>query len=602
MPVYKAPVKEIQFIINKVFSIEQYQNLNGYSDLPPDLAEALLDEGARFCEEVIFPLNQEGDKKGCQYHNEKAEVVTPKGYREAYEQFCKNGWPAFAAHPEYGGQGLPYLYNMVFMEFISSANMAWGMYPGLTHGAYSALFFGGDEDQKKQYLPSLASGKWTGTMNLTETHCGTDLGLLKTKAVLQKDGSYKITGSKIFISAGEHDLAENIIHLVLARIEGAPEGVKGISLFCVPKYLVNEDGSLGERNTVKCGSIEKKMGIHGNSTCVMNFDSASASLVGEENKGLKMMFIMMNEARIGVGLQGLSQSEIAYQNALQYAKDRLQGRSLTGIKNKEGSADPIIVHPDIRRILMDIKAFNESARALLLYTALQVDLHQKSKNDKVRETADDLLSLLTPIVKGFITDKSFLNTVSAQQVFGGHGYIEEWGMSQYVRDSRITMIYEGANGIQALDLVGRKLARNGGRAIMNYFANIDALIKQGKDKKEIEPYLDGLKLAKDRLQNASMWLMQYGQQDHNQAGAVSTDYMYLFGYTLLMHMWVLIVQAAQQGIENSDEQNKKERSFYQTKLHTARYFLQKILPETAVLLEKIQAGADTLMILEEDEF
>ncbi len=403
-------------------------------------------------------------------------VTTPTGFKEAYKLLVDGGWPALVADTQYGGQGLPNALGVIFNEMVSSANMAFGMYPGLSHGAYSALSQHGTPEQKEKYLPKLVTGEWTGTMNLTEPHCGTDLGLLRSKAVPVGDGSYRISGQKIFISAGEHDLAENILHLVLARIEGAPAGVKGISLFLVPKFLVNDDGSLGNRNGVSCGSLEEKMGIHGNATCVLNYDEAIGWLVGEEHKGLRAMFTMMNEARLGVGLQGLSQSEVAYQNAVTYALERLQGRSLTGTTAEDKPADPLIVHPDIRRMLLDIKSFNEGARALLVWTAMHGDLSHRSDDEKTREFGDDMMALLTPVLKGYFTDRGFMNAVDAQQVYGGHGYIGEWGMEQFVRDARIAMIYEGANGVQALDLVGRKLAQNGGRAVFAFFKAVDDFV------------------------------------------------------------------------------------------------------------------------------
>jgi alkylation response protein AidB-like acyl-CoA dehydrogenase len=448
------------------------------------VVEAILGEGAKLCEEVLTPLNRTGDLEGCTRHAD-GSVTTPKGFKQAYDAYAQGGWMGLAVPEEFGGQGLPYTLNVIMNEFASSANMAFSMYPGLTMGAIAALLVHGTEEQKRIYLPKMVEGAWTGTMNLTEPHCGTDLGLLKTKAVPNGDGSYAITGTKIFISAGEHDMAENIVHLVLARIEGAPEGTKGISLFVVPKVLVNGDGSLGERNGVACGSIEHKMGIHGNSTCVMNYDGARGWLVGQENRGLNAMFVMMNEARLAVGVQGLAQSEVAYQNAVAYAKDRLQGRALTGARFPDKAADPIIVHPDVRRTLLSIRSFNEAARALVVWTALNSDIAHRSSDEAERRTADDYMGLMTPLVKGVLTDLGFDNAVKAQQMFGGHGYIEEWGMSQFVRDARIAMIYEGANGIQAMDLVGRKLGKDGGRAVMAFFNEVGAFCQENANDENL---------------------------------------------------------------------------------------------------------------------
>ncbi|MEO1200526.1 MAG: acyl-CoA dehydrogenase family protein, partial [Pseudomonadota bacterium] len=469
MPTYRAPVEDALFLVQDVFDLSRYNNLPGFADATPDVIRAVLDEAGKFAADVVQPTNQTGDSQGCVRHDD-GSVTAPDGFKAVYDAFAEGGWIGLSADPEYGGQGLPFTLNAMVLEFITSANMAFAMYPSLAQGAISALTLHGSDAQKATYLPNLVSGRWSGTMNLTEPHCGTDLGLLKTKAVPAGDGSYKISGQKIFISTGEHDLTENIIHLVLARIEGAPEGTKGISLFVVPKVLLDEGGGLGARNAVSCGALEEKMGIHGNPTCVMNYDDATGWLVGAENKGLRAMFTMMNEARLGVGIHGLSQSEVAYQNAADYARDRRQGRALTGPKEPDAPADPIIVHPDIRRTLMTIASINEACRALVVWTALQADKANRSEDAQERQRADDLLGLMTPVVKGILTDRGFENAVQAQQVFGGHGYIREWGMEQFVRDARIAMIYEGANGIQALDLVGRKLPKDGGRAMMTFFS------------------------------------------------------------------------------------------------------------------------------------
>jgi alkylation response protein AidB-like acyl-CoA dehydrogenase len=594
MPVYAAPVRDMRFLLKEVLKIDQYADLPGFADAPMDVVDAILEEGAKFAENVLQPLNAVGDHEGCTRHPD-GSVSTPKGFKAAYDQFIEAGWGALASDPAYGGQGLPHVLNMAVQEMISSANMAFGMYPGLSHGAYSALHAFGTDAQKDMYLPKLTSGEWTGTMNLTEPHCGTDLGMLRTKAVPVGDGSYKISGQKIFISAGEHDLVSNIIHLVLARIEGAPQGTKGISLFVVPKFLVNADGSLGKRNGVVCGKIEEKMGIHGNSTCVLNYDEAIGWLVGDENKGLNAMFVMMNEARLGVGLQGLSQSEVAYQNAAAYAKDRIQGRSLTGVKAPDKQADPIIVHPDVRRMLLDGRAFNEAARAFCFWTALYGDLLHKSPDEKVREKAGDYMALMTPVLKAYLTDKGYENATNAQQVFGGHGYIEEWGMSQFVRDARIAMIYEGANGIQALDLVGRKLAANGGRAVQTFFAEVDAFIGENEGEAELAPFVEGLKSAKAQLNDGTMWLMQNGLSNFENAGAASADYLRLFGITALAYMWALMAKAALAQKGSNDP-------FYDAKLTVGRYFLDRMLPDAGAHLAKMRAGAAATMALSAEAF
>jgi 3-(methylsulfanyl)propanoyl-CoA dehydrogenase len=596
MPTYKAPVRDFQFLLHELLELDKYKDLEGFEETTPDLVNAILEEAAKFSEEVLQPLNQVGDEEGCTLEN--GVVTTPTGFKDAYQMLVDNGWPALTADPEYGGQGLPNTLSQVFNEIVSSANMAFGMYPGLSHGAYSALLHHGSDELKKTYLPNIISGKWTGTMNLTEPHCGTDLGLMRTKAVPQGDGSFKISGQKIFISAGEHDLTENILHLVLAKIEGAPEGIKGVSLFLVPKFMVKEDGSLGARNGVSCGSLEKKMGIHGNSTCVLNYDEAVGYTVGEEHKGMRAMFTMMNEARLGVGLQGLSQSEVAYQNAVDYATERLQGRSLTGPKAPEKPADPIIVHPDIRRILMNLKSFNEGARALLLWTALHGDLAHKAKDEKSREFSEDMMSLLTPVLKGVLTDKGFANAVDAQQVFGGHGYIDEWGMGQFVRDARIAMIYEGANGIQALDLVGRKLAQNGGRSVFSFFAEIDAFVAANKDDAKLADMTAALADAKADLESATTWFMENALSNLDHAGAGSTDYMHLFGLVAIGYMWAITARKSVDTLTAGTD----EPGFYEDKLSTAAYYMERALPATALHLTRIKAGADTMMALDAAAF
>ncbi|MEQ1932185.1 MAG: acyl-CoA dehydrogenase family protein, partial [Parvularculaceae bacterium] len=488
MTAYAAPVRDMQFLLHEVLEVGRYSNLPGFADASADVIDAILEEGAKFAREVLHPVNHSGDREGCA-RKPDGSVTTPKGFKEAYAGYRDGGWQGLSADPEWGGQGLPYVIAVAITEMMSAANMAFAMYPGLARGAAAAIEAHGTQEQKALYLPKMIAGEWAGTMNLTEPHCGTDLGLLRAKAVLQGDGSYKVSGQKIFISAGEHDLTDNIIHLVLARIEGAPEGVKGISLFIVPKFLTGKDGSPGKRNGVVCGKIEEKMGIHANSTCVMNFDEATGFLLGEANKGLKAMFTMMNEARLGVALQGLAVSEVAYQNAAAYAKDRLQGRSLTGPKNPEKPADPIIVHPDVRRMLMDQRATLEGGRAWMYAMALQADLHRRSPREEDRQKADDYLGLMTPVLKAYLTDKGYWHATNAMQVLGGHGYIAEWGMEQFVRDARIAMIYEGANGVQALDLVGRKLMKDGGRAWMTWFAEVDLFLADNAGVADLKPFL-----------------------------------------------------------------------------------------------------------------
>jgi acyl-CoA dehydrogenase len=597
MPIYKAPVDDALFLLNDVFHLDHYGNLPGFSDASPDVVEAVLREAAKFSEEVLTPLNRVGDKEGCKRAGD-GSVSTPTGFKDAYKQIVEGGWIGISVPPEFGGQGLPATLTEIVNEFFCSANMAFAMYPGLTQGAIAALLTHASGELKKKYLPKMVEGVWTGTMNLTEPHCGTDLGLLRSKATKQADGSYKISGTKIFISAGEHDLSENIIHLVLARIDGAAAGTKGISLFLVPKFMVKDDGSLGARNAVGCGSIEEKMGIHGNSTCVMNYDGATGWLIGEENRGLNAMFVMMNEARLGVGVQGLALSEVAYQNAAAYAKERLQGRSISGVKYPDKPADPIVVHPDVRRILMSIRAFNEAARALVMWTALKSDVAHRSDDEKERKSADDHMGLLTPVIKGVLTDSGFANAVIAQQIFGGHGYIAEHGMEQFVRDARIAQIYEGANGIQALDLVGRKLGKDGGRAIMTFFNEVQTYLKERANSDAMNVYLKPLGQSLAHLQQASMWFMQNAMAKPDNAGAGSYDYMHLFGLVALGYMWCRIAEAALAKLPKANGSAARLNA----KLVTARFFMERMLPETATRLARIEAGAASTMELSDDAF
>jgi alkylation response protein AidB-like acyl-CoA dehydrogenase len=592
---YQPPVRDFRFIFQDLLQLERYANLPAFADAAPDVVDQILEEAARFTSEVLAPLNSVGDKEGCRW-NPDFTVTTPKGFKEAYAQLVEGGWPGLGSLPEYGGQGLPHVVNLAFSEMSSAANMAFAMYPGLTHGAYSAILTGGTQAQKDLYLPKLASFQWGGTMNLTEPHCGTDLGLLRTKAVPQADGTYRISGQKIWISGGEHDMAENIVHLVLARIEGAPAGTRGISLFIVPKFIPDADGNPGERNSVKCLGLEEKMGIHGNATCVIEHEEATGWLIGEENRGLAIMFVMMNEARLGVGMQGLAQAEAAYQAAAAFAKDRLQGRSLTGPKNPDGPADPIIVHPDVRRMLMDARAIIEGGRAFLFWTALHGDLAHASPDEAVQQKGRDYMALMTPVLKAFLTDRGFLVCSDAMQVHGGSGFTEHFPVSQYLRDVRIALIYEGTNGVQALDLVGRKLAADGGRAVMSFFAEVDAFV-EANDGEEMKPFVAPLAQAKAELQEGTLWLMQNGMANPDNAGAASTDYLHLFGLTALAYMWALSAQAAQAKIAAGATD-----PVYAEKLTIGRYYMQRILPETTSHLAKLKTGAELMMALPAEAF
>jgi len=594
---YKAPVADQLFLLRDVLQVETYGDLPGFADAPMDVVEQIVAEGARFCEEVLQPLNGVGDKQGCKWSPDHT-VTTPDGFKDAYAKMVESGFPALSAATEFGGQGLARVLNLPYSEAASSANMAYAMYAGLTHGNYSAILEGGTDEQKAVYLPKLATGEWAGTMNLTEPHAGTDLGLLRSKAVKQADGTYRIWGDKIWISGGEHDMAENIVHLVLARVEGAPAGVKGISLFIVPKFLPTPDGGVGERNEgVKCVGLEEKMGIHGNATCFMNYDNAVGYLIGEENAGLRIMFVMMNEARLYVGLQGLAQGEAAYQAAAAFAKDRLQGRSLTGPKNADGPADPIIVHPDVRRMLMDSRAILEGSRAFMFFTLLQADLAEHHPDEAVREKAADYMGLLTPVVKAYLTDKGFQVASDAMQIHGGSGFTEHFPASQYLRDSRIAMIYEGTNGVQALDLVGRKLAAKGGRGIMAFFAELDGFVAENEGDEALKDYTAALADTKAKLQQATSWLMKNGMANPENAGAASHDYLHLFALTALSYMWAKMAKAAQARITAGEADD-----FHANKLIVGRHFLERVLPEAGAHLARLETGSANLMALPAEAF
>jgi acyl-CoA dehydrogenase len=582
----------MQFILHDVLAIAD-SDVPGYDELDREVTQAILEEAGKLAAGVLQPLNRTGDEEGCRLEN--GVVRTPAGFKEAYDQLRAGGWLGLDQAEEYGGQNMPYLLHTATGEFFVAANMAFNMYQGLTHGAVAALMAHGSEQQKATYLPNMVEGSWSGTMNLTEPHCGTDLGLIRTKAEPQDDGSYRITGQKIWISAGEHDLTDNIIHLVLAKIPGGPDGTKGISLFIVPKFLVNEDGSLGDRNAVSCGGLEQKMGIHGNSTCVMNYDGATGYLVGEAHKGMRAMFTMMNEARLGVGLQGFAVASVAYQNALAFAQERLQGRAVDGASDPAKPADPIIVHPDVRRNLMDQKSFVEAARAFVLWGASLID----AANRKHDEDAEAMISLLTPVIKGFLTDKGFETTVLAQQTLGGSGFTREWGIEQFVRDARITMIYEGTNGIQSLDLVGRKLGQNGGKTVMAFFDLVKEFIRENEGDARLKAnFLDPLKGASKDLQAAAMYFMQHGMKDPNNALSGSYDFMHLFGHVCLGLMWARMAKAAYAALDAGTG----DAAFHEAKIATGTYYMARQLPATKMHLARIETGAEPVMALEAANF
>ena len=596
MPTYSAPVKDIQFLLHDYFNLQQYNNIPAFAEATPDLLDAILDEAAKVTENVFQPLNLSGDEQGCRL--EDGKVITPDGFKEAYNQYLEGGWQGLTGDVNYGGQGLPQTLGLVLNEMMVSANWGFAMYPGLTKGATESIYAWGTDEQKEKYLPKMYSAEWTGSMNLTEPHCGTDLGLLRTKAEPQEDGSYKITGTKIFISAGDHDLTENIIHLVLARIPGGPEGVKGISLFIVPRNSINDDGSVGDNNGVSCGSLEEKMGIHSNATCVMNFDNATGYLLGQEHKGMRAMFTMMNEARLGVAIQGLAIAEVAQQNAVIYANDRIQGRALTGPENPEDKADPIMVHPDVRRMLMTNRAFIEGARAMAIWAGILVDTTREHPDEAERDKAEKLLALMTPVLKSYLTDQGVEAASRALQCFGGHGYIREWGMEQFLRDSRIAPIYEGTNGIQAMDLIGRKLPADGGAAIRAYFEMVQTFIDDNKSDEAMEKYIALLEKALGRLQAASMWLMENGMKNPNNAGSGAHYYLNLLALVTMGYFWADMARKSREMIDAG----QGNREFLENKLITADFFFGHILPETAALKAKIEAGADSVMALDAQSF
>jgi len=591
MPSYNPPLRDMQFLMHEVFKVtETYQQIPKYAEVDADTINAVVEEAGKFAANVTFPLNISGDEEGCTLNKETHEVTTPKGFKQAYAQFIEGGWPALSCDPEYGGQGLPFVLNSALYEMLNSANQAWTMYPGLSHGAYEALHAYGTPEQKKTYLGKLTSGEWTGTMCLTEPHCGTDLGLLRTKAEPLADGSYKITGNKIFISAGEHDFTSNIVHLVLARLPDAPVGSKGISLFVVPKFKVKADGSLGERNPIFCGALEHKMGIHGNATAQINIDGAIGTLVGEPNKGLQAMFVMMNAARLGVGNQSLGLTEVAYQNALAYAKDRLQMRSLSGVKAKDKPADPIIVHPDVRRMLLTAKAYAEGGRALSTFCGLLLDKELHHPDEKVRKDSGELVALLTPIVKAFITDNGWTATTLSQQVFGGHGFIKEWGMEQFVRDARINMIYEGTNGIQALDLLGRKILGNQGATLKKFGKLIAQLVEEEGVNEKMSEFITPIAMLGEQMTKFTTEIGFKGMQNPDEVGAAAVDYLRVAGHLVFGYLFARMAQVALREIAagNADP-------FYLGKLQTARFYFAKLFPETATLMRTARAGSQSLM-------
>jgi alkylation response protein AidB-like acyl-CoA dehydrogenase len=596
MASYRPPLRDMQFVLHELLgAVPTLNTLKPHAELDVDTVNAVLEEGGRFAAEVIAPINQSGDAQGCTHDKATHSVRTPEGFKEAYAQYVAGGWPALSADPAYGGQGLPVTLNQCFYEMLNSANQAWTMYPGLTHGAYECLHAHGTEAQKQTYLPKLTSGQWTGTMCLTEPHCGTDLGLLRSKAEPQPDGGYRITGGKIFISSGEHDLAENIVHLVLARLPDAPQGSKGISLFVVPKFRVNADGSLGERNAIHCGAIEHKMGIHGNATCQMNLDGAYGELVGEPNKGLAAMFVMMNAARLGVGNQGLGLTEVAYQRGVAYAKDRLQMRSLSGVKAPDKPADPIIVHPDVRKMLLTARAYAEGGRALALWIALMIDTYLSTEDAEERKEAEDLVALLTPIVKAFLTDNAWEATSHCMQVYGGHGYISEWGMEQLVRDARINMIYEGTNTIQSLDLLGRKVLGDNGAKLKKFGRIVAEFVEEHGTDEAMQEFVNPLAELGDKVTKLTTELGMKAFSNTDEVGGAAVDYLRVAGHLVFAYFWARMAKVALAKQNSGDP-------FYTAKLHTARFYFAKLLPETAACIRRARSGVAPLMAMDENLF
>ena len=599
MPIYNPPLRDMQFVMHEVLNVtEELRALPKHADIDADTINAVLEEGGKFAVDKIFPLNISGDEEGCTLDRSTHEVTAPKGFKEAYAQYVEGGWAALSCDPAYGGQGLPFLVNQCFYEMLNSANQAWTMYPGLSHGAYEALHAHGTDAQKQLYLPKLVSGEWTGTMCLTEPHCGTDLGMLRTKAIPcedgQADGTYKITGNKIFISAGEHDMASNIVHLVLARLPDAPQGSKGISLFLVPKFNVNVDGSLGSRNGIYCGGLEHKMGIHGNATAQIVMEDAVGTLVGAPNKGLAAMFVMMNAARLGVGNQSLGLTEVAYQNALAYAKDRIQMRSLSGSKAKDKPADPIIVHPDVRKMLLTAKAYAEGGRAMAIYCTLLLDKELNHPDEKVRKESGEIVALLTPIVKAFLTDNGHIATNACMQVFGGHGYVKEWGMEQLVRDNRINMIYEGTNTIQSLDLLGRKVLGNNGATLKKFGKLVGALVAEEGVNEKMAEFINPLAILADQMTKFTTEIGFKGFQNPDEVGAAAVDYLRVAGHLVFAYFWARMAQVALREVAAGNPDK-----FYIGKLQTARFYFAKLLPETATLMRTARSGSAALMNTDE---
>ncbi|MFD0666797.1 acyl-CoA dehydrogenase C-terminal domain-containing protein [Ramlibacter sp. MAHUQ-53] len=595
MPTYTPPLRDMQFVMHEVLKVaDEFKAMPRHAETDADTINAILEEGGRFASEVVQPLNAVGDAEGCRLDRETHEVTTPTGFKEAYAKYVEGGWPSLAADPAYGGQGLPVVVNECFYEMLNSASQAWTMYPGLTHGAYECLHAHGTEAQQRLFLPKLTSGEWTGTMCLTEPHCGTDLGLLRTKAEPQADGTYRLTGQKIFISAGEHDFVPNIVHLVLARLPDAPPGSKGISLFVVPKFLVNADGSLGARNGIHCGALEHKMGIHGNATCQMVLDGAVGTLVGQPHKGLQAMFVMMNAARLGVGMQSLGLTEVAYQNALAYAKDRQQMRSLSGPKAKGQPADPIIVHPDVRKMLLTAKAYAEGGRALSLFCALLLDRESAHPDEKVRQDSAELVALLTPIVKAFLTDNGHIATHACLQVFGGHGYIREWGMEQFARDARINMIYEGTNTIQSLDLLGRKVLANNGATLKKFGRLVAQLVEEEGVNEKMAEFINPLAYLGDQMTKFTTEIGLRAFQDPDEVGAAAVDYLRVAGHLVFGYFWARMAQVALRQVQAGNPD-----PFYRAKLQTARFYFARLFPETATLVRTARSGARVLLDTQE---